>query len=462
MKFPSPATFITFILLFAATTGHTQYYYDVAGLPILPLHQSNLPPFRVQGQPRLLLTEHENGFYACIQENHGDTLTSWCPLPQSSQLVFLPDEKNELRLDQLQVRSQKSGEDIRFLYDMDRDGNHDLVVQQEDGLYLRTAKGAGMYTAPKKLISLPGKNQYADIRSPWPGVWIIQWTEGKKHRSQLWDVQTGTPVLLSDVYLSADNELIGYWPGKNSARTLWHSHNHEIILSKTKTQPEYRWSLTRGAELAVADFNADGWADLLTAASDTNGKPEIFIYFGNPQQELRRSDELMLVDDPAFADQYTAWGNSQPGRTREDILQTSLDWISDGSLHILELNNDAAPDFIYQGEYLVAFFNRGDGHFSRSFMGGPYDPDQVYSIDVNADRLPDILVNAFNQLVLQVNHGDHFEAVQLLPEGYSSSIMAYDADADGDPDLRVTGFNHHTWLLENTGGKFLPARYQKD
>ncbi|WP_101471250.1 FG-GAP-like repeat-containing protein [Flavobacterium lindanitolerans] len=126
-----------------------------------------------------------------------------------------------------------------------------------------------------------------------------------------------------------------------------------------------------------------------------------------------------------------------------------------GSVAIADLTNDGLPDIVVNGnlgsQYITKVFKQNqDGTFSdlnAGLLGTYFSAIKVF--DANADGYPDILVtglstNYIPETKLYINSGRETftEKPTTLPGIYISSIDNMDINGDGYPDLLISGTNY--------------------
>lgn len=195
-------------------------------------------------------------------------------------------------------------------------------------------------------------------------------------------------------------------------------------------------------DIAIADFNGDGWPDVVFAAED-DASPEYYWSTGGGM----------------FADSST-------------LLPSSIA----NAVIAHDLNGDGKPDLVFGNAGLeIVLINDGTGHFTDEtasrLPGQTSDVTQdLKFVDVDADGDADLLAGNEDGNKLYVNDGaGHFsdESAARLPAGLNQEtrkIEAGDADLDGDPDLFLSnvnfipGKNPQDRLLLNDGaGHFTDA-----
>jgi hypothetical protein len=179
--------------------------------------------------------------------------------------------------------------------------------------------------------------------------------------------------------------------------------------------------------VAVADLNADGKLDLVTANSESN---DVSVLLGNGDGTFQAQRRFAAGDFPTF-------------------------------VAVADLNRDGFPD-VMTANYpdISILLGNGDGTFQapQSFAVGDF-PDSVAVIDVNGDGFPDIVTanNGSNDVSILLGNGDGtFQPQQRIAAGDFPFFVAV-ADLNGDGFLDLVTANDSTdvsVLLGNGDGTF--------
>jgi len=214
-----------------------------------------------------------------------------------------------------------------------------------------------------------------------------------------------------------------------------------------------------GMGIAVADFDNDGFQDLLIT-----GYPGIALFHNN--------------GDNTFTDVTEKSGLRNGGRWAASAAW--LDYDRDGKLDLFVCNyakfsfkdrkqckykgvNTYCAQTAYDGDVSALFHNNGDGTFTdvteRSGIGKIRGRALgVVAVDVNDDGWTDLFVarDASSNLLLLNKHNGTFEdaaldaEVALAMDGTARAGMGVDAgdvNGDGRPDFVVTNFNDESHSL---------------
>ena len=217
-------------------------------------------------------------------------------------------------------------------------------------------------------------------------------------------------------------------------------------ISFSKTVLINNVSLSRFARIDVADMNNDGYMDFVTAKDDGN----VGVYLNNGSGGFTLSATI--------ASTYS--GNVQ-------------------SVLIADINEDGLNDLLFSYDYFGASW-KGSLDYSLNTSGGSFSMGAVVNLanltvagdryvsdikfcDLNADGLGDILFYS-NQTIYGWKNTNSssgtvsFAARQSLlndaniQNSYTGMITLYDADADGKPDLFVSGGYYYGAQNTSTNG----------
>ena len=189
-------------------------------------------------------------------------------------------------------------------------------------------------------------------------------------------------------------------------------------------------------QLAVADFNGDGWADLAVANRSDN---KVSVLLGNGD------------------------GSFQPPR-KYDVGQTPMfvavgDFNLDGRLDMVVANNG--------NNSVSVLLGNGDGTFQKGYSikvdNGAYGPYSIVVADFNGDKKPDLAVTNFSDgsvsVLLGKGDGTFLEKHDYATGDGPFTVAQGDFLGNGNLDL-VTANNSNTVsvLLGNGDGTFQPVQ----
>jgi hypothetical protein len=159
----------------------------------------------------------------------------------------------------------------------------------------------------------------------------------------------------------------------------------ETLQSPLFIAPSVRSRFINGSQsVAVADFNNDGFTDVITANSDAyelNPWPHVSIQLGNGNGTFQTEQRYGVYSDP-----------------RSVVVK---DFNGDGFMDVVTANSDPGTFYNPKGSVSVLLGN-GDGTFQpeQRFAVGTR-PQSVAVADVNGDGLPDIITgNDFDSSIL--------------------------------------------------------------
>jgi hypothetical protein len=197
--------------------------------------------------------------------------------------------------------------------------------------------------------------------------------------------------------------------------------------------------LGAAAGAAFADFNRDGYPDVVSAAYVSNADGPV-VFYGQPDGTLQ--DGIQIEN----------WGNNIP----TDVA-------------IGDFNGDNWPDFVTSifspGNCIRVSINQGDGTFFPSVIyaaGG--NPAAVAVGDLNADGILDIVVangsQNDNDISIFIGNGDGtFQPQVRVPVGFRpGGVLMADFDQNGRSEVVVThyGSNAIYYFKPNAGGVLGP------
>ena len=161
----------------------------------------------------------------------------------------------------------------------------------------------------------------------------------------------------------------------------------------------------------------------------------------------------VLYNGPVNAGNLKSYLSTGPGSFAAPVLTSD----GDDPLYLasVDLNGDKLPDIVsasYDDGSLAVFFNsvQSPGTFSTPLILESPGASQVAIADVNGDGLPDIVSADFNvSLFLQSSAGAFASPISLYPGG-ANWVAIGDLNGDGAPDVALTD-NVGVKVLLHTG-----------
>jgi hypothetical protein len=174
--------------------------------------------------------------------------------------------------------------------------------------------------------------------------------------------------------------------------------------------------IERSAGVVAADFNGDGFTDILQLSSVHNGlEPDpayLKSYLSTAAGAFAAPTQTLDGDDPLYAVSADINGDNLP-----DVVTASVE---DGGLSVY-FNNSLMP-----------------GTLNTPLVLPAPGASQVAIADVNGDGLPDLIAADYTvSLFLQTSPGTFANPVSLYPGG-ANWVAVGDLNGDGMPDVVVT------------------------
>jgi FG-GAP-like repeat len=335
-----------------------------------------------------------------VANPQGQLIHSTVPLP-------LPD-KDPYAANDSQVNFESGGGDAG---DIDGDGDTDLIYS---ALLLYGTISEGVESKNVRIMA---------CRNNGDGTWTRLW--------QLKDVNAptaGAPeVKLADLDRDGDLDLIETY---NGLRIRWNPGDGNFNGAPTVLRATV---FPTAPDLEVADFDGNGWPDILVMAQ----------VVPNPNQPLNKTGRIELLSNTGGVF-TTAVVPATPGR--EDY----------GPSAVADLDADGKPDLIsfeFAPYAMVWRRNTGSGFLAPVTLQSMVNTPGFLPGDMNEDGIVDIVMSYGDggaQWLRGLGNGAFAAASVLIPAvnptaGPLTDINLADRDGDGDLDITLTGL-----FYENT------------
>jgi hypothetical protein len=401
-----------------------------------------------------LFIEQPNGFLKCLKNESNDIRGSYMGGNANGIYGFNLNTSAEFDLNTATSHMLNTEWRIVQIYDVDNDGNNDVIAYSAtEGMWWLKNNLQGKYAKTKKLAPpLPGISM-PDFLSPISGVIIAAGYDKKYHsKISVVDLRIENKVKKYQPKVPKNNKWSILFGKNNQIDPIFITDTREIITNPNWCVADFRtYQPASDDKFGIADFNNDGYGDVVKFNMNTTQ-----IALGDKEKSLSFGDDLMQADDTTFLQKICAYNTENKYYSIEQAKIIGLDWLSSGNIALMDLNTDGFQDFLWVGEYIIAFQNNTKGGFDRHFVGGPYDPGQVTTVDLNNDQLYDILVDGYEGEYALINHGAGFTPVKIYERGYQNGLIPNDLDGDKDVDILILGEEHILWS-ENDQGNFKPA-----
>ncbi|UII27638.1 FG-GAP-like repeat-containing protein [Fulvivirga maritima] len=198
---------------------------------------------------------------------------------------------------------------------------------------------------------------------------------------------------------------------------------HTLLYQNTGDNFEESNDLFEGmsqGDIEVADFNKDGWEDILMNGLDNNNQPRSYYYLND-------------------------------GKGGFTLTSTSLIGLSNGNIKAADINEDGFPDVWISGtrygnDYTQLYINNDGSNFTLVQNFDEATLSNAAFGDYNQDGHIDLYYGGlngqdFNAYLLRNNNGQLLDTSTPLAGIISGEANWVDLDNDGRLDLFVTGYS---------------------
>lgn len=281
-----------------------------------------------------------------------------------------------------------------------------------------------------------------------------------------------------DVDVDGDLDILAY----NSERVFWLENlgngNYGAIFHYLAAPFEDGFSASV-RDVLMEDFNNDGIPDLILSGSVSgSSNPTVFFYPGlgdgtvGPYQSVTTDQEFAVelaaadFDNDGWLDllvgsaHEVAWYRNM-GHANFSSKQSLGAAIWGRSVFAADIDNDGLIDALYASEQDNAVYwckNNGAGFGPAVLIAsGNQSPNGIYVADLDGDNDNDLIVasRADNKISWYENLGNgNFGSENIVSDSMSGAfdVWAEDFDLDGDKDLVAVGINDKLSWFENLGG----------
>lgn len=233
-------------------------------------------------------------------------------------------------------------------------------------------------------------------------------------------------------------------------------------------------------DCAAVDLNNDNRKDIMFSgaiAGYATGNTTIYTNTADGYSLLEEAFSQIMysaittgdLDGNGFTDILISGVKNEPGTPQAQVFEiyynngdgtfnqdatTGILPVTYGSLEIADFNNDGIKDILVNGNntngYISKIYYQEEGNTfvdsGIALMGTYFSDTKVF--DANADGFPDILITGFNtsyvpDTILYINQqdGTFIEQESGLANVYFSSIDVYDINGDGKLDVLLSGMS---------------------
>ncbi len=382
-----------------------------------------------------------------------------------------------------------TGEDeLHIVRDTDADGTGDAVVQYRYGdssftnyvatdlevLNFSTLESKS--SADQGFIALvDGRNSRLNIyREGNTGVFLSQdlrWDDTVEQLSLAYNennqVSIGVLGRLPSQYGSGDLEL--YRLDTTSNDEFDYQGNSNFFQGSLTNEVSY--------DAALADFNNDGYQDIVTAENSGNLTVRFGFSFGSFSAETTLSapnsskhltvgdvdgdgyEDIVAVDYASTGDLYVLRGNSDGTFTAASTVNTSLQNLRDPQL--VDLNEDGNIDLVGYTDRVVVALGNGNGTFKAVTSFGSSLAASTFTLgDFNGDGNLDAASGRFSSSSVNIAYGNgdgtFGQRVSFAGSSAVGQLTSGDFNNDGTADLAVVGSSTGTFgiFLGNSDSSF--------
>ena len=260
-----------------------------------------------------------------------------------------------------------------------------------------------------------------------------------------------------------------------------------ILLNKSNLEFEsYLSPLPQfSGEMGLADFNNDGFSDLITTSTQLNASDTIALYTNSkdafslcdscrfiPLQNTRLLDidinNSGFVDIITFSDtgsQQNFYLNKNINNLKFDTINLPFETIANPIFSKGDFTQNGFMDVLIGGKIgnkdsLLLYKNNGADF--ELFLGLSLTDSlqQLFSADFTNDGLLDVLVLTRNELTLYYNNGaGSYDTTTIATSISKASIAIGDFDRDNDQDIFISGEKdgqHYLQIIRNDNPINLP------